>query len=157
MPVEYSGIALEHQACGLALASSTSATWAKSIIAGSDALKAVQHITSNDASRLSIGQAHYSSLPTPQGTFVDDVLTYKLDGRALNAGRERSNNHEGLQLDYSQIAGIGDACGCEHELRIRAHGVSGPGRREVLQTLTGSTLGDIKYYWFTTGEVAGVG
>jgi len=27
---------------------------------------------------------------------------------------------------------------------------------EVLQTLTGVNLGDIKYYWFTTGEVAGV-
>jgi hypothetical protein len=33
--------------------------------------------------------------------------------------------------------------------------LQGPAAREVLQTLTGITLGDIKY-WFTTGEVAGV-
>ena len=34
--------------------------------------------------------------------------------------------------------------------------IQGPAARDVLQTLTGVPLGDIKYYWFTTGEVAGV-
>ena len=46
-------------------------------LAGKDALAAVQWISSNDASRLKIGQAHYSGLTTPAGTFVDDMLVYR--------------------------------------------------------------------------------
>src|ERR1700676_3222258 len=42
------------------------------------ALAAVQHITMNDASRLAIGQAHYSAMLYPQGTFVDDVIVHRL-------------------------------------------------------------------------------
>ena len=34
--------------------------------------------------------------------------------------------------------------------------LQGPAAREVLQPLTGADLGTIKYYWFATGEVAGV-
>src|SRR5271163_823074 len=37
------------------------------------ALAAVQHLSMNDASKLAVGQAHYSALLYPQGTFVDDV------------------------------------------------------------------------------------
>src|SRR6478672_11476103 len=49
-------------------------------IAGKDALAAVQRVTSNDASKLADSQAQYAALMTPEGTFVDDVLTYRLNG-----------------------------------------------------------------------------
>src|ERR1700752_3885557 len=78
MPVEYSGIADEHIAVRTRAGLFDVSHMGQVEIAGADALKAVQHITSNDASRLSIGQGHYSALTTPQGTFVDDVLTYRL-------------------------------------------------------------------------------
>src|SRR5437879_7825351 len=35
---------------------------------------AVPHLSMNDASRLAIGQAHYSAMLYPEGTFVDHVL-----------------------------------------------------------------------------------
>ena len=57
---------------------------------GPDALAAVQQITMNDASRLADGQAHYSALLTPQGTFVDDILVHRLSANdyllVVNAG-----------------------------------------------------------------------
>jgi aminomethyltransferase len=34
--------------------------------------------------------------------------------------------------------------------------LQGPAAREVLQPLTGLPLAEMKYYWFATGEVAGV-
>jgi aminomethyltransferase len=46
-------------------------------IKGRGALEAVQRITTNDASRLGVGQVQYSVLTTPEGTFVDDVTVYK--------------------------------------------------------------------------------
>src|SRR5215210_2040684 len=80
MPVEYSGIADEHLAVRARAGLFDVSHMGQIEIAGTNALDAVQRITSNDASRLSIGQAHYSALTTPQGTFVDDVLTYKMTG-----------------------------------------------------------------------------
>src|SRR5574339_1047205 len=78
MPVEYSGIVDEHMAVRTRAGLFDVSHMGEIEIAGRDALRAVQHITTNDASRLAIGQAHYSALPTPEGTFVDDVLTYRL-------------------------------------------------------------------------------
>src|ERR1700731_409322 len=42
------------------------------------ALAAVQHLSMNDASKLTIGQAHYSAMLYPEGTFVDDVIVHRL-------------------------------------------------------------------------------
>ena len=42
------------------------------------ALAAVQHLTMNDASKLAIGQAQYSAMLYPNGTFVDDVIVHRL-------------------------------------------------------------------------------
>src|SRR5690348_17815646 len=78
MPVEYSGITDEHMAVRTRAGLFDVSHMGEIEIAGADALAAVQRITSNDASRLAIGQIQYSALTTPQGTFVDDVLTYRL-------------------------------------------------------------------------------
>src|SRR5713101_3881309 len=42
------------------------------------ALAVVQHITMNDASKLSTSQAQYSAMLYPEGTFVDDVIVHRL-------------------------------------------------------------------------------
>src|SRR5713226_10499919 len=61
------------------------------------ALDAVQHITMNDASLLAIGQAQYSAMLYPEGTFVDDVIVHRLGEDdfllVINAGtREKDVN-----------------------------------------------------------------
>src|SRR5207245_7181651 len=61
------------------------------------ALAAVQHITMNDASKLAIGQAQYSAMLYPEGTFVDDVIVHRLGEDdyllVINAGtREKDIN-----------------------------------------------------------------
>src|SRR3954453_6150340 len=78
MPVEYSGIVDEHMAVRTRAGLFDVSHMGEIEIAGPDALRAVQHITSNDASRLAVNQIQYSALTTPEGTFVDDVLTYKM-------------------------------------------------------------------------------
>jgi len=156
MPVEYSGIVDEHQAVRTRAGLFDVSHMGEIEIAGRDALKAVQHITTNDASRLSVGQAHYSALPTPQGTFVDDVLTYRLADEHYMLVVNASNIMKDFNWITAQIAGIGDAVAVNTSSRYALVALQGPAAREVLQTLTGIPLADIKYYWFTTGEVAGV-
>lgn len=156
MPVEYSGIVAEHLAVRERAGLFDVSHMGEIEIAGRDALAAVQRITSNDASRLGIGQAQYSALTTPQGTFVDDLLVYRLAPShflfVVNAGN--------IEKDYRWIAdGIkiaGDAVAVDASSRYALLAVQGPSALRVLQPLTGVDLAAIRYYWFATGEVAGV-
>ena len=156
MPVEYSGLAAEHMAVRTRAGLFDVSHMGQIEVAGRDALKAVQHITSNDASRLALHQAQYSALTTPEGTFVDDVLTYKLADEHFLLVVNGSNIIKDFNWITTQIAGLGDAVAVNTSSRYALLAVQGPAAREILQTLTGVNLADIKYYWFTTGEVAGV-
>jgi aminomethyltransferase len=125
-------------------------------IAGKDALAAVQRISSNDASKLQVGQAQYSGLLTPKGTFVDDLLVYRLAPShfllVVNAGN--------IPTDYAWIAehikNVGDAVAVDASSRYGLLAIQGPHALEVLQPLTGVDLAGMKYYWFAHGEVASV-
>ncbi len=119
------------------------------------ALAAVQHISMNDASKLAIGQAHYSAMLYPEGTFVDDVIVHRLGEDdfllVINAGtREKDINWvrenatgfdcvvEDLSDAYTQLA------------------IQGPRAIDVMKKLTDANLDGIKNYWFTHGTVCGL-
>jgi aminomethyltransferase len=156
MPVEYSGLVAEHMAVRTRAGLFDVSHMGEIEIAGRDALTAVQHITSNDASKLSNNQAQYSALTTPHGTFVDDVLTYRLADEHFMLVVNASNIIKDFTWITERIAGLGDAVAVNTSSRYALLAVQGPAARDILQTLTGVPLGEIKYYWFTTGEVAGV-
>jgi aminomethyltransferase len=156
MPVEYSGIVLEHNAVRTRAGVFDVSHMGEIEIAGKDALAAVQRISSNDASKLQVGQAQYSGLLTPQGTFVDDLLVYRLGPAhfllVVNAGN--------IAKDYAwmaeQIKGVGDAVAVDSSSRYALIALQGPEALSVLQPLTGVDLAAMKYYWFGHGEVANV-
>jgi aminomethyltransferase len=156
MPVEYTGIADEHMAVRTRAGLFDVSHMGEIEIAGSDGLAAVQRISSNDASKLSVGQAQYSALTTPEGTFVDDLLVYRLASDhfllVVNAGN--------IEKDYrwiaEQIKPAGDAIAVNNSARHALLALQGPLAREILQPLTGVDLAGIKYYWFATGEVASI-
>lgn len=162
MPVEYprsGGLVAEHKAVRTAVGMfDVSHMGDIRIRSGREpggALAGVQHISMNDASKLAVGQAHYSALLYPQGTFVDDVIVHRLDEDdfllVINAGtREkdvdwvRGNTKgfdcvvENLSDDFTQLA------------------IQGPRAQELLQKLTDANLGAIKNYWFTRATVCGL-
>ena len=78
MPVEYTGITDEHMAVRTQAGLFDVSHMGQIELAGPGALAAVQWISSNDASRLAVGQIQYSALTTPEGTFVDDILVYRV-------------------------------------------------------------------------------
>jgi glycine cleavage system T protein (aminomethyltransferase) len=160
MPVEYSGadggVVQEHMAVRTRAGLFDVSHMGEIEIAGNDALAAVQRISSNDASKLQVGQAQYSGLLTPKGTFVDDLLVYRLAAShfllVVNAGN--------IPTDYAwiaeQIKPAGDAVAVDASSRYALIALQGPAAAGVLQSLTGVELGSIKYYWFAHGEVANV-
>ena len=111
MPVEYSGITAEHMAVRDRVGLFDVSHMGEIEIAGKDALAAVQRISCNDASKLVPGQAHYSGLMTPEGTFVDDLLVYRLADQPLPARRERLAHRRRLRLHCKRNrAGGGRDC-----------------------------------------------
>ena len=119
------------------------------------ALAAVQHISMNDASKLAIGQAHYSAMLYPEGTFVDDVIVHRLGEDdfllVINAGtREKDINwvRENTRKFDCVVEELSDA--------YTQLAIQGPRAVEVLQTLTDADLSGIKNYWFTHGAVCGL-
>jgi len=156
MPVEYSGIVQEHMAVRTRAGLFDVSHMGEIEIGGKDALAAVQRISSNDASKLQVGQAQYSGLLTPQGTFVDDLLVYRLGPAhfmlVVNAGN--------IEKDYAwiveHIKPAGDAVAVNASSRYALLAVQGPEAVGIVQSLTGVELAGMKYYWFCHGEVAGV-
>jgi aminomethyltransferase len=160
MPVEYPaaigcGIIAEHLAVRTGVGIFDVSHMGDIRLAGPDALAAVQHISMNDASRLAIGQAQYSALLYPQGTFVDDVIVHRLGDKeyllVINAGtREKDFNWvrdnsshfnckvQHLSDDFTQIA------------------IQGPKGVNLLQKLTDADLSAVKFYWVTRGTVCGL-
>jgi len=164
MPVEYPasigcGIVAEHMAVRTGVGIFDVSHMGDIRLAGREALAAVQHISMNDASRLAIGQAQYSALLYPQGTFVDDVIVHRLGEDeyllVINAGtREKDFNWvrdnvrhntrpfdckvEHLSDDFTQIA------------------IQGPKGVDLLHKLTDANLSTVKFYWVTRGTVCGL-
>jgi len=160
MPVEYpgpgGGLVAEHMAVRTGVGLFDVSHMGEIQFRGPGALAAVQHITMNDASRLKDGQAHYSALLTPEGTFVDDILVHRLGDNdyllVVNAGTK--------DKDYAWIRQQVGAFPSVHISDYSAYysqiAVQGPRALETLQKLTKVDLAGIKNYWFTWGTVAGV-
>ena len=160
MPVEYpgpgAGIIAEHLAVRTAVGLFDVSHMGEIQFRGPGALAAVQHITMNDASRLKDGQAHYSALLTPQGTFVDDILVHRLSPNdyllVVNAGTK--------DKDYAwirrQAGGFPSIHIADYSSYYSQLALQGPRALETLRKLTSVDLSAIKNYWFTFGTVAGV-
>ena len=128
MPVEYSGLADEHMAVRTRAGLFDVSHMGEIEIAGKDALKAVQHITSNDAGKLANNQIQYSALTTPQGTFVDDVLIYKLSDEHFMLVVNASNIIKDFDWIAEQIKGSGDAVAVNTSSRYALMALQGPAR-----------------------------
>jgi aminomethyltransferase len=156
MPVEYSGITAEHLAVRSAAGLFDVSHMGEVEIAGKEALAAVQHISSNDASRLQVNQAHYSALTTPAGTFVDDMLVYRFAPNHFLLVVNGSNTDKAYAWIVAQLKGAGDVAAVNSSDRYALVAIQGPKARQILQSLTAIDLSGIKYYWFAHGEIAGI-
>ena len=155
MPVEYSGITNEHLAVRTRAGLFDVSHMGQIEIAGADALAAVQRISCNDASTLQVGQAQYSGLLTPDGTFIDDMVVYRMAPVHFMLVVNASTVAKDYAWIAEQIKPAGQVAAVDTSSRYALIAVQGPASVEVLQPLTGVDLPGIGYYHFGHGEVAG--
>jgi aminomethyltransferase len=79
MPVQYSSIIAEHKAVRNSVGIFDVSHMGKIFIKGKNALNYIQHVTINDASKLTPGRVQYSAMCYPDGGIIDDLLVYKLN------------------------------------------------------------------------------
>ena len=154
MPVEYSGITAEHLAVRTRAGIFDVSHMGEIEIAGKNALAAVQRISSNDASRLAIGQIQYAGLLTPAGTFIDDMLVYRIASSHFMLVVNAANAARDYAWIAEQVAPVGDAAVVDSSSRYALISIQGPASAETLQPLTGVDLANLRYYWYAHGEVA---
>jgi len=152
MPVEYSGLIAEHMAVRTGVGLFDVSHMGDIQLRGPGSLEAVQHLSMNDAGRLQVGQAQYSALLYPQGTFVDDVIVHKFSPNdyllVINAGTR--------EKDYDWVRSNARGFDChvsDYSDYYTQLAIQGPKAEATLQKLTNADLSKVKFYWFTWGTV----
>jgi aminomethyltransferase len=156
MPVEYSGITAEHMAVRTSVGLFDVSHMGDIQFRGPGSLAAIQALSMNDASKLANGQAQYSAMLYPQGTFVDDVLVHKFSNNdyllVINAGT-REKDYQWIRSQVGSFAGVHISDYSDHYTQLA---IQGPRAQDVLSKLTKVDLSAIKNYWFTWGTVCGL-
>jgi aminomethyltransferase len=154
MPVQYAGPLSEHAAVRTRAGLFDVSHMGELELNGPNARETIQYLTCNDIGSLAVSQCQYSALTTPEGTFIDDLLIYRLDNDRFFLCVNASNQEK----DYRWIR---DHAFSKTDVIFRSNdyaqlAVQGPKAMEILQPLTEIRLGRIGSYWFASGQFAGV-
>ena len=154
MPLEFSSIAEEHNAVRTRAGVFDVSHMGEIEIAGTNALVAVQRISCNDASRIRVGQAQYSGLLTPAGTFVDDMIVYRMGPNHFMLVVNAANTAKDFAWISEQIKTVGEVAAIDSSSRYALIAVQGPAAVDVLQPLSTVELSEIDRFGFAYGHVA---
>ncbi len=155
MPVQYpGGITAEHHAVRKACGLFDVSHMGEFLVTGPGAIAFVNHVTTNDVSKLAIGQAHYSTFCNDRGTIEDDCLVYRFEDRlmlvvnASNIAKDWAHISPHLSQFDAQLVDVSAA--------TALLALQGPNAPTILSRHTTVDLGAIKYYHFAVGTVAGI-
>lgn len=154
MPISYSGINDEHLAVRKNAGVFDVSHMGEFILKGADALDLIQRVTTNDASKLQLGQAQYSCMTNENAGIVDDLLVYHIEENVYMLVVNASN----IEKDWNWISSHNTKNVEMHNISDKTAllAVQGPNATAILQPLTEMDLMNLKYYTFLKGKFAGV-
>ena len=154
MPVQYEGVNAEHETVRKGLGVFDVSHMGEFLIEGPHALDLIQLVSSNDASKLTVGKAQYSCLPNEQGGIVDDLIIYKVKEECYLLVVNASN----IEKDWEWIVSK-NTMGAEMKNISDAYSllaIQGPKAVEAIQSLTSVDLASIAFYNFVVADFAGI-
>ena len=154
MPVQYANLLEEHHAVRQRVGLFDVSHMGEIEVRGPEALRLVNYVSTNDASRLRMGQAQYSGLLYEHGGFVDDILVHKVADDHYFLCVNASNQDK----DYEHILAQNqfDATVENAGARYAQIAIQGPRALDTLQKLTPVALAPIRYYHFADGPINGM-
>ncbi|HET6266787.1 MAG TPA: glycine cleavage system aminomethyltransferase GcvT [Acidobacteriota bacterium] len=153
MPVEYSGLVAEHVQVRTSAGLFDVSHMGEIEVRGKDALSLVQRVTTNNAAKLAIKQAQYSGLIYPEGTFVDDLLVYRLAEDHFLLCVNAANTDKDFEYIQSHKSGNLELINTSDQYSQIA--IQGPQAIPILQKMTAFPLQNIKVYWFDHIDLEG--
>ena len=154
MPVQYKGIKVEHAAVREAVGVFDVSHMGEFFVSGPEALNLIQKVTVNDTAKLVPGKAQYSCMCYEDGGIVDDLIVYKFDDDDYMLVVNGANIDKDFEWISSQNTMGATLVNKSDDWALLA--VQGPKSEAALQKLTDVKLGDIPFYGFTKGSLAGV-
>ncbi|MEN8817790.1 MAG: glycine cleavage system aminomethyltransferase GcvT [Nonlabens sp.] len=154
MPVQYEGVNIEHQNVREHVGVFDVSHMGEFLISGPNALELVQRVSSNDASKLTIGRAQYAYLPNETGGIVDDMIVYKMkedqyllvvNASNIDKDWDHISKHNIMNADMKNLS---------DDYSLLA--IQGPKAVEAMQSLTSVDLSAIKFYHFEVADFAGI-
>ncbi|MEQ1623974.1 MAG: glycine cleavage system aminomethyltransferase GcvT [Sediminibacterium sp.] len=155
MPISYSGINDEHAAVRKNAGVFDVSHMGEFILKGENALDLIQRVTSNDASKITDGQAQYSCLPNKDGGIVDDLIVYCME---FNKSYMLVVNASNIEKDWNWISSFNTNAVEMHNISEKTSllAIQGPNATKILQPLVNVDIMNLKYYTFVRGVFAGV-
>ena len=123
-------------------------------VTGANALPFLQQVTTNDVSKLTVGQVHYSSLLNEQGTFIDDITTYKISDTEYYLCINAANRHKDVTHLQKHATGFDVTVADESDDTVLL-ALQGGEAQQLLQPLSDSDLEAIGYYRFAIVKLGG--
>lgn len=156
MPVQYSGIIEEHKAVRSAAGLFDLSHMGEIEISGSGALEFLQYVTTNDVSKLKVGQAHYTFMLYPDGGIVDDLIVYRLPDKYLLVVNASNIEKDFNWLQESQVVSTSSVNIRNRSDQTALISLQGPRSVEILQPLVNIDLNQIAYYYCAAGKIGDV-
>ncbi|MGB6992131.1 MAG: glycine cleavage system aminomethyltransferase GcvT, partial [Thermoanaerobaculia bacterium] len=153
MPVQYGGVIGEHRAVRSAAGLFDVSHMGEFLVTGPGAESFIQRLTPNDVAKLTPGRAHYSGLLTTDGTYVDDLLVYRLGEEEFLLVVNAANTQKDFEWVRTHLDGEVELADRSMDYALLA--LQGPRALDILQPLTETDLSTIRYYRFADGVVAG--
>lgn len=154
LPIHYlPGITAEHHAVRTAAGLFDVSHMGELEVRGERSLEFVQHVTTNDVSKLEVGQAQYSTLLNDDGKLLDDLLVYRFADRYMLVV-----NGSNREKDLAWISRYAGDFGVQIQDRtdeIALLALQGPKAQAILAELTDTDLDSIRYDRFREGIVGG--
>ncbi len=154
MPVQYSGILDEHDAVRTAAGLFDIDHMGQIEVTGPNALPYLQHLLTNDISKLELGQAAYGLFCYADGGVVDDVFTYHLPNRyflAVNA----SNTDKDVAWMLAHRTGY-DVQVTDISFQTCMLALQGPQSQSILQKVTQANLSVLRHHYAVESAVLNV-
>jgi len=155
LPIQYSSILEEHRAVRERAGLFDVSHMGEIDVRGVEALDYLNHLVTNDVSRMAVNQVQYSPMCYPSGGTVDDLLIYKYSDTHYLLVINAAN----IEKDWNwfQENSIGFAVELENISNQMAQlALQGPASQRILAQITNCSLAELKYYWFIPEvEIAG--
>jgi aminomethyltransferase len=156
MPIQYSGVIDEYQTVRTKAGLFDVSHMGRVVVAGSGSLALLQRLTTNDVTKLAVGQAHYSMVCSEQGGIKDDIFVYRTNETDFLVCVNASNREKILDWITAHRKADDDCRIADRTTTLAQIAIQGPASRDIVQQLGDNEIAALNMHRTWEGRLAGI-